>query len=75
MKNYFSSSTNGAQTFLITALVGTLLVAYMYGFGMTELVLVLLGYFVYGCLGIVVTYHRRLTHNSYKTCSWLIKTL
>jgi len=46
MKNYFSSSTRGAQIFLITALVGTLLGMYTYEFGLTELVLVLLGYFV-----------------------------
>jgi stearoyl-CoA desaturase (delta-9 desaturase) len=75
MKNYFSSSTLGAQIFLITALVGTLLGAYIYGIGATELALILTGYFVYGCLGIVVTYHRRLTHNSYKTFPWLTKML
>jgi stearoyl-CoA desaturase (delta-9 desaturase) len=75
MKNYFSSSTLGAQLFLITSLLGSILGGYIYGMGTTELLLVLLGYFVYGCLGIVVTYHRRLTHNSYKTYPWLTKIL
>jgi stearoyl-CoA desaturase (delta-9 desaturase) len=75
MKNYFASSTLGSQIFLITALVGTILGVYIYGIGLIEFLLILLGYFVYGCLGIVVTYHRRLTHNSYKTFPWLTKIL
>jgi stearoyl-CoA desaturase (delta-9 desaturase) len=33
----------------------------------------LLGYFAYGCLGVVVTFHRYLTHNSYKTYPLLSK--
>lgn len=73
MKNYFSSSTAGAQIFLITTLVGSILGTYIYGIGTTELSLILLGYFIYGCLGIVVTYHRQMTHNSYKTFPWLTK--
>ena len=75
MKNYFASSTLGAQLFLITSLLGTLLGIYIYDFGLLELSLVVSGYFLYGCLGIVVTYHRRLTHNSYKTHPWLTKLL
>lgn len=75
MKNYFSSSTLGAQIFLIASLLGSILGIYNYGFGLTELSLVLLGYFIYGCLGIVITYHRNLTHNSYKTYPFLTKFL
>ena len=75
MKNYFTSSTLGAQLFLITSLLGSILGIYIYGIGATELILILSGYFAYGCLGIVVTYHRRLTHNSYKTFPWLTKIL
>lgn len=33
----------------------------------------LLMYFVYGCLGIVVTFHRGLTHRSYTTREWIEK--
>lgn len=75
MKNFFASSTLGAQIFLITSLIGSLLGVYNYGIGATELILILTGYFVYGCLGIVVTYHRRLTHNSYQTYPLLTKVL
>jgi fatty-acid desaturase len=73
MKNYFSSNTVGAQIFLITTLLGSIIGTYIYGVSATELFLVLLGYFIYGCLGIVVTYHRQLTHSSYKTYHWLNK--
>lgn len=75
MKNFFTSSTLGAQIFLITSLFGSILGAYIYGIGATELVLVVTGYFVYGCLGIVVTYHRQLTHQSYTTYPLLTKVL
>lgn len=67
MKNHLASSTQGAQLFVIISLIGTLLGTYLYGFGQTELLLLLLGYFVYGCLGVVVTFHRKLTHNSYRS--------
>jgi stearoyl-CoA desaturase (delta-9 desaturase) len=35
--------------------------------------MILLGYFLYGCLGIVVTFHRQLTHRSYNTFPFLTK--
>lgn len=63
----FASSTRGAQVFLLTTLIGTLLTIATYGLGIQEVMLVLLGYFLYGCLGIVVTFHRGLTHRSYTT--------
>jgi len=62
-----SSSTAGAQTFAILFLIGSLIGVYFYGFTLSSLGLILLGYFFYGCLGIVVTFHRNLTHKSYKT--------
>jgi stearoyl-CoA desaturase (delta-9 desaturase) len=73
MKNYFASNTTGAQLFAIAALFGSAFALYSYEFGIFEILLVLTGYFVYGCLGIVVTYHRRLTHNSYQTHTLLTK--
>jgi fatty-acid desaturase len=75
MKNFFASSTRGAQVFLLTALAGSILGVYTYGVGSVELLLISLGYFVYLCLGIDVTYHRRMTHNSYKTFPWLTNIL
>jgi len=73
MKKYFSSSTLGAQVFAIISLVGTILGIYLYEIRLNEFLLVLLGYFIYGCLGIVITYHRLLTHRSYKTYPLLSK--
>ena len=73
MTHYLASSTKGAQIFMILSLVGTIAALGIYGISSTALWLSLIGYFVYGCLGIVVTYHRRLTHNSYDTYPLLIK--
>lgn len=70
---HMASSTKGAQIFLILSLIGTVFALYNYGISVQTIALILLGYFLYGCLGIVVTFHRYLTHNSFKTNSNLIK--
>jgi stearoyl-CoA desaturase (delta-9 desaturase) len=75
MKNIFASSTLGAQLFQITSLIFTVLGLYLFDISMQTLLLIVSGYFLYGCLGIVVTYHRRLTHNSYTTYPILTKVL
>lgn len=75
MTQYLSSSTKGAQAFMILTLLGTILALAIYGLSISSLIIVLLGYFLYGCLGIVITYHRRLTHNSYETYPLLTKVL
>lgn len=73
MTGFLASSTRGAQTVLIIALIGTLLS--LSTFNEYSIWFILLGYFVYGCLGIVVTFHRKLTHNSYNTFPILTKIL
>jgi len=75
MIHYLASNTRGAQFFMALSLMGTILAIGIYGISTGALLLILLGYFLYGCLGIVVTYHRGLTHNSYKTFPWLTKML
>lgn len=75
MKNFFASSTLGAQIFLIVSLLGTIAGVAVYGISLEAIATLLLCYFLYGCLGIVVTYHRCLTHNSYKTYPLLTKIL
>ena len=75
MTHYLASSTKGAQIFMILSLVGTIAALGVYGISSSAFLLLLIGYFVYGCLGIVVTYHRRLTHNSYDTSPILTKVL
>lgn len=67
MKNILSSSTVGAQLFFLISVLGTVVSLFLYDLNLTTLLIVLLGYFLYGCLGIVVTFHRLLTHNSYQT--------
>lgn len=73
MTHYLASSTKGAQIFMIVSLLATIVAMMVYGLTLDMLLLVLLGYFLYGCLGIVVTYHRRLTHNSYDTYPLMTK--
>ena len=73
MTNFLASSTRGAQIFIIISLIGTIIASLTYGISTNAMLLVLLGYFLYGCLGIVVTYHRKLTHNSYETLPLLSK--
>lgn len=75
MKNIFASSTRGAQLFFIISIIGTALAIFKYGITANILILIFLGYFLYGCLGIVVTFHRYLTHNSFQTDPYLIKML
>jgi len=75
MTTYLASSTRGAQLFQALTFIGTVCAFAYYGFSSQALLLVLLGYFLYGCLGVVVTYHRRLTHNSYTTFPLLTKVL
>jgi len=70
---YLVSSTRGAQAFMVMSLIGTIVATIVYGVSLNAILLILLGYFLYGCLGIVVTYHRQLTHDSYKTNTLLTK--
>jgi len=62
-----TSNNLGVQLFLLVSLVISTYTIILYGFDLSTVLLVILGYFLYGCLGIVVTYHRLLTHNSYNT--------
>ena len=62
-----TSNNLGVQLFLLTSAIISVYSIAQYSFGAAELMLIVAGYFLYGCLGIVVTFHRLLTHNSYKT--------
>ena len=73
IKNLFTSDTAKIQIFLIVALCVSILGIHNYGLGFLEIFLILLGYFLYGCLGVVVTFHRGLTHRSYNTNSYITK--
>jgi len=73
MKNIFQSSTFGAQVLLLFFLIATSAAVLYYDLSYASILLILLGYFLYGCLGIVVTFHRYLTHRSFETNKILIK--
>lgn len=75
MTQYLASSTRGAQIFMILSFACTVFAVVAHGISTSALLLVLAGYFLYGCLGIVVTYHRNLTHTSYHTHPLITKTL
>lgn len=68
-----ASSTGGAQTFFVTSLLGTIVAFSIYGVTVPSLSLIAVGYFIYGCLGIVMTFHRNLTHSGYTTYPWIVK--
>jgi len=70
---YLSSSTKGAQLFLALSILGTLFAFNTYSISINVVLLIIIGYFCYGCLGIVVTFHRYLTHKSFEMNSLLAK--
>lgn len=69
----FSSSTRGVQIFQTLVFVGSVLGFVSYGISINAILLITIGYFLYGCLGIVITFHRYLTHQSFNTSPFLIK--
>lgn len=69
------SSNVGVQVLLLASLCVSVYGIAHYGVDWSTLLVVVAGYFLYGCLGIVVTFHRLLTHNSYKTHPVISKTL
>ena len=71
--NYLKSNTIVAQIVLAISLAGTIFGYYSYGITLGTVLLPILGYFLYVGLGISVTFHRQLTHRSYKTHPWIIK--
>jgi stearoyl-CoA desaturase (delta-9 desaturase) len=73
MKNILVSNTLMTQIFLLVSLVGSVVGFYYYGVTTGTVGLTILGYFLYVCLGIVVMFHRNLTHQSYKTYSFIEK--
>ena len=70
---FLASGTKGAQIFAIIFLIGSAFGIYLHGFNFNTFLIALLGYFLYGCLGIVVTFHRNLTHMSYNTHPYVTK--
>ena len=67
----FTSSTKGAQFFTIIFMIGTIFGLTFYNLTLNNFLLVLGGYFLYGCLGIVVTFHRLLTHQGFTTSQFI----
>jgi fatty-acid desaturase len=68
-----TSNTIGVQIFHLIAIIGSVIAISIYGIDTISILTALLGYFLYGCLGIVVMFHRNLTHNSYNTFPFIKK--
>jgi fatty-acid desaturase len=66
MKNIFTSNTFITQIVLVLSILLTFYGIFNYGIDIQSVFLIILGYFLYVCLGIVVTFHRYHTHQSYK---------
>ena len=73
MKNFFTSNTIGVQLFFILMMFCSVFYIIHYDLIFSDFLLVILGYFVYGCIGIVVTFHRYLTHQSFTANGILLK--
>lgn len=71
MKNLFVANTR-YFTIIQILLTTVLLLAAIFGdYGWKWWLLGLFGYFLTGCLGITMTYHRYLSHRSFKMPKWL----
>jgi stearoyl-CoA desaturase (delta-9 desaturase) len=73
MKQLLVSNTPTTQLFLVISILGSILGFFHYGVNLNTIGLSIFGYFLYVCLGIVVTFHRNLTHKSYKTHNIITK--
>ena len=68
MKNLLASNTHTTQLFLVISAVGSAWGFYNFGLGLGTIGLSILGYFLYVCLGIVVTFHRHLATFYWSHC-------
>jgi len=75
LQNILASNVRGLQVLAVATATMSVLTLIYGSYSAQMFWLVLLGYFVYGCMGITVTIHRGLTHKSYKTFPWLQKLL
>jgi fatty-acid desaturase len=73
MKKLLVTNTPTAQAILVFSILAGIVGFYIYGFTLGTVGLSLLGYFLYVCLGVSVTFHRNLCHKSYKTHPWITK--
>lgn len=73
MKKILVSQPITTQAFLLLSIIGSGVGLYHYGVTWGTFGLSILGYFLYVCLGIVVTFHRNLTHKSFETSDWITK--
>lgn len=81
MKKYFKSSSKTIGFTQLFATVLAIMAFSHYSITITDLLEILLGYFLLSCVGITIFYHRYLSHASFKThvcirnCGILLGTL
>ena len=72
-KMNFRSNLFSIRVYLLLSLFFSFYGIYTYGFNIENSLLILLGYFLITGIGISVTFHRILCHNSFKTNSFFVK--
>lgn len=75
MKRLLISNTLSTQLFAFVGIIGAIYGFNTYGLTTQSAILILLGYFLYLCCGVIVTFHRQLCHKSYKTYDLITKIL
>lgn len=66
MKNLFEASPAALSLIQLIAGLGTLVGLWFFEFNITNIVLILLGYFLYSGIGLGMMYHRYWTHKSFE---------
>jgi stearoyl-CoA desaturase (delta-9 desaturase) len=73
MKKILISNTIMTQLFLIVSIFGSIYGYITYDITLETILIPIFGYFLYVCLGVVVMFHRKLTHKSYTTYNLIEK--
>jgi stearoyl-CoA desaturase (delta-9 desaturase) len=67
MIKILTSNTLTTQALAVLSIIGSIIGFSVYGITLGTVGLTIFGYFLYVCLGVVVTFHRNLTHRGYST--------
>lgn len=67
MNKYLTSNQTGFQIFFAFNILAGIIGLWYYGISLESLILIAVGYTLYGCFGQVVAFHRLLSHKSFQT--------
>lgn len=63
---YLSASAYSLSFIQLIATIGSAIALHVYTFDTTEIIIIILGYFLYSCIGVSITLHRYYTHRSFE---------